>query len=145
MGKPIVGFSLDDELLKDIDESKSYLPPNCGSASRSELIRTLIVRGLNTLERPAKEYDLKDMMGDQSWAASKTRLITCPVCNGEYLHLMKVEEDTGSPSNKRHSTKLRFHGECGHDIQIDCFQHKGSTFMQVERFADWEEFGKIAE
>ena len=34
MGKPIVGFSLDDELLKDIDESKSYLPPNCGSASR---------------------------------------------------------------------------------------------------------------
>jgi len=59
MGKPIVGFSLDDELLKDIDESKSYLPPNCGSASRSELIRTLIVRGLNTLERPQRNTTSK--------------------------------------------------------------------------------------
>jgi hypothetical protein len=145
MGKPIVGFSLDDELLKDIDESKSYLPAHCKGASRSELIRTLIVRGLNTLERPAKEYDLKDMMGDQSWGNSETRLITCPVCDGDYLHLIKLEEHSGSPSDKRQSTKLRFHCEYGHDIQIDCFQYKGSTFMQVERFADWEEFGKIAE
>ena len=145
MGKPIVGFSLDDELLKDIDESKSYLPPNCGSASRSELIRTLIVRGLNTLDRPAKHYDLSEMIGDFSFGDTDTRKIICPACEGEYLHLIKVEDHTDSPSDGRYSTKLRFHCEHGHDIQIDCFQYKGSTFMQVERFADWEEFGKIAE
>ena len=145
MGKPIVGFSLDDELLKDIDESKSYLPPNCGSASRSELIRTLIVRGLNTLERPAKEYDLKDMMGDQSWGNSETRTITCPVCDGYNLHLIKVEEHTDSPSDGRASVKLRFHCEHGHEIEMNFYQYKGTMFARVQRFADWEEFGKISE
>lgn len=145
MGKPIVGFSLDDELLKDIDESESYLPANCKGASRSELIRTLIVRGLNTLERPAKEYDLKDMMGDQSWGNSETRTITCPVCDGCNLHLVKVEEHTDSPSDGRASVKLRFHCEHGHEIEMNFYQYKGTMFARVQRFADWEEFGKIAE
>ena len=145
MGKPIVGFSLDDELLKDIDESESYLPAGCKGASRSELIRTLIVRGLNTLERPAKEYDLKDMMGEQSWGNSETRTITCPVCDGYNLHLVKVEEHTDSPSDGRASVKLRFHCEHGHEIEMNFYQYKGTMFARVQRFADWEEFGKIAE
>ena len=145
MGKPIVGFSLDDELLKDIDESEGFLPAHCKGASRSELIRTLIVRGLNTLERPAKEYDLKDMMGDQSWGNSETRTITCPVCDGYNLHLVKVEEHTDSPSDGRASVKLRFHCEHGHEIETNFYQYKGTMFARVQRFADWEEFGKIAE
>ena len=145
MGKPIVGFSLDDELLKDIDESKSYLPPNCGSASRSELIRTLIVRGLNTLERPARYYDFRDMISDAYVGSDEATGLDCPVCGCHNLHLMKVEEHTDSPSDGRASVKLRFHCEFGHEFEVNLYQSKGTMFARVQRFADWEEFGKIAE
>ena len=145
MGKPIVGFSLDDELLKDIDESEGYLPADCKGASRSELIRTLIVRGLNTLERPARYYDFRDMISDAHIGSNEATGLDCPVCGGHNLHLVKVKEHTDSPSDGRASVKLRFHCEFGHDIEVNFYQYKGTTYARVQRFGDWEEFEKIAE
>jgi len=83
------------------------------------------------------EFDIQEIISHQD-GFGKSRLLVCPVCGGEYNHVIGFEivssdyYEAWSPGcGSCYIVKMS--GECGHDWEICIGFHKGYCYMFADR------------
>jgi len=84
----------------------------------------------------SSEFDIQETIS-QTDSIRKSRLLVCPVCGGEYNHVMGFEvvssDDYKAWSGGRGNCYIiKMSGECGHDWEICIGFHKGYCYIFVD-------------